>query len=213
MTVIAPDTNSTFDTLFRRYEEVNLAEKDGSWDLHLLLRKLGLSEFDQYSYTHLLHYPRDRTPDATVQTLMEYSVDHSSFFNVCYRSLKLTMYENDDFLMHVGIVSREWEQFILTSLMADQFKSLIPTCGLHSFKDADNKTRLLSLLERQLNDIIKRLVNLQTDTSLVRSGRLSGGGGTEIDAVHKTSQTAASASNKIPVSPTLIVHRPSCWHK
>ncbi|XP_062538134.1 uncharacterized protein K02A2.6-like [Armigeres subalbatus] len=75
-----------------------------------------------------------------------------------------------------GTVNRCCEDFELSKITADQFKSLIFTCGLRSSKDADIRTRLLSKLEANaadectLESLItecQRLQNLKHDTAMV----------------------------------------------
>ena len=187
-----PDANITFDTWFRRYEDlfrVDFADKDDAWKVRLLLRKLGPSELDKYCNLILPQNPRDRTFDATIQSLSQLFGDHRSLFNTRYRCLKLVMNESDDFLTHIGIVNRECERFKLKSLTDDQFKSLVFICSLQSSKFADIRTRLLNRLEQDpsltLNAIAEeyqRLINLQRDTTLIQSG---GQGGSEVHAVQR----------------------------
>ncbi|CAH8549964.1 unnamed protein product [Schistosoma intercalatum] len=111
-----PDANITFDTWFRRYEDlfkVDFADRDDSWKVRLLLRKLGPSELDKYCNFILPQNPRDRSFDATIQSLSQLFGDHHSLFSTRYRCLKLVMNESDGFLTHVGVVNRECERFKL----------------------------------------------------------------------------------------------------
>ena len=224
-----PDANITFDTWFRRYEDlfkVDLADRDDSWKVRLLLRKLGPSELDKYCNYILPQNPRDRSFDATVQTLSQLFGDHHSLFNTRYRCLKLVMNESDDFLTHVGIVNRECERFKLKSLTDDQFKSLVFICSLQSPKFSDIRTRLLNRLEQDptltlnaIADEYQRIVNLQRDTTLVQSG---GQGGCEVHAVQRQNKsprsttcgpTKASAPSFSNHSRPVHKKPPSpCWH-
>ena len=147
--VYDPEANVTFDTWFRRYEDlfrVDLSDKDDAWKVRLLLRKLGAAELDKYCNLILPQNPRDRLFDATVQSLSQLFGDHRSLFNTRHRCLKLVMHESDDFLTHIGIVNRECESFNLKSLTDDQFKSLVFICSLQSPQFADIRTRLLNRL-------------------------------------------------------------------
>ncbi|CAH8671840.1 unnamed protein product [Schistosoma bovis] len=224
-----PDANITFDTWFRRYEDlfkVDFVDRDDSWKVRLLLRKLGPSELDKYCNFILPQNPRDRSFDATIQSLSQLFGDHHSLFSTRYRCLKLVMNESDDFLTHVGVVNRECERFKLRSLTEDQFKSLILICSLQSPKFSDIRTRLLNRLEQDptltLNAIIdeyQRIINLQRDTTLVQSG---GQGGSEVHAVQhqkKSSRsTNSSPSNASAVSisnhskPVQKKPPSPCWH-
>ncbi|XP_062553982.1 LOW QUALITY PROTEIN: uncharacterized protein K02A2.6-like [Armigeres subalbatus] len=93
-----------------------------------------------------------------------------------YQCFQLTKHDADDFLTYAGTVNRCCEDFELSKITADQFKSLIFTCGLRSSKDADIRTRLLSKLEANaadectLESLItecQRLQNLKHDTAMV----------------------------------------------
>ena len=195
-----PDANITFDTWFRRYEDlfrVDFADKDDAWKVRLLLRKLGPSELDKYCNLILPQNPRDRTFDATIQSLSQLFGDHRSLFNTRYRCLKLVMNESDDFLTHIGIVNRECERFKLKSLTDDQFKSLVFICSLQSSKFADIRTRLLNRLEQDTFLDIKchcgriSAADQPTlrDITLIQSG---GQGGSEVHAVPASTQVGQS---------------------
>ncbi|CAH8596687.1 unnamed protein product [Schistosoma turkestanicum] len=222
-----PDANITFDTWFMRYEDlfkVDFADKDDSWKVRLLLRKLGPSELDKYRNYILPQNPRDRSFDATVQSLSKLFGDQHSIFNTRYRCLKLVMNESDDFLTHVGIVNRECERFKHRSLTDDQFKSLIFICSLQSPKFSDIRTRLLNRLEQDptltldaIADEYQRITNLQCDTTLVQSGSQ---GGSEVHVVQQQNKSSRSEnfgrSNASSVSnQSKSTHKkpPSpCWH-
>ncbi|CAH8541265.1 unnamed protein product [Schistosoma intercalatum] len=197
-----PDANITFDTWFRRYEDlfkVDFADRDDSWKVRLLLRKLGPSELDKYCNFILPQNPRDRSFDATIQSVSQLFGDHHSLFSTRYRCFKLVMNESDDFLTHIGVVNRECERFKLRSLTEDQFKSLVLICSLQSPKFFDIRTRLLNRLEQDptltLNAIIdeyQRIINLQLDTTLVQSG---GQGGSEVHAVQHQKKSSRSTNS------------------
>ena len=123
-----PDSNVTFDTWFRRYEDlfkIDFADQGDEWKVRQLLRKLGEAELDRYYNRILPVKPRDRTFDDTISSLSNLFGDHSSLFSIRYRCLKLAMNDSDDFLTHVGLVNRECERFKLKSLTDEQFKSLM----------------------------------------------------------------------------------------
>ena len=223
-----PESNVTFDTWYRRFEDVfniDFANQDDSWKVRQLLRKLGEAELDKYCNSILPVKPRDRTFDDTIRSLSQLFGDQSSLFSIRYRCLKLTMNENDDFLTHVGLVNRECERFKLKSLTDDQFKSLILICSLQSPRLADIRTRLLNRLEQEpqitLNDMAEeyqRLMNLKHDTTMVQSGAH---GGIEVHAVQhppnsKWKQPGNSQQDVIRPGPN--VHKgmkkpaTSCWH-
>jgi hypothetical protein len=197
-----PEANVTFDTWFRRYEDlfrVDFAAQDDAWKVRLLLRKLGPAELDQYCNLILPQNPRDRTFDATVESLRQHFGDRSSLFSTRYKCLKLVMNESDDFLTHVGVVNRECERFKLKTLTDDQFKSLIFICSLQSPKFADIRMRLLNRLEQDpkltltaIAEEYQRLINLQHDATLVQTG---GQGGSEVHAVRMTTRPSGSTNS------------------
>ncbi|CAH8591082.1 unnamed protein product [Schistosoma margrebowiei] len=215
-----PESNVTFDMWFRRYEDLfkfDFANQDDAWKVRLLLRKLGPSELDKYCNLILPLNPRDRSFSDTVQSLSQQFGDNSSLFNACYRCLKLTMNEDDDFLTYVGIVNRECERFRLKSLTEDQFKALSLICSLQSQKFSDIRTRLLSRLDQDpkltLNDIAneyQRLINLQRDTTMVQRG---GSNRTEVHVVkqplnsHKSAPATSSSGRQTKTNPPA-----PCWH-
>ncbi|KAK4470004.1 hypothetical protein MN116_000030 [Schistosoma mekongi] len=221
-----PEANVTFDTWFRRYEDLfmfDLASQDDSWKVRLLLRKLGAAELDKYCNLILPQNPRDRTFTETCTTLSQHFGDNSSLFNIRYRCLKLKMNESDDFLTHVGIVNRECERFKLKDLSEDQFKSLILICSLQSERFADIRTRLLHRLDQEptlsLKDIAaehQRLTNLKHDTTLVQSG---GHSEIEVHAVHQkpnprqlTPATTTPTSCAKPADKKRTIPPSRCWN-
>ncbi|KAK4474317.1 hypothetical protein MN116_000402 [Schistosoma mekongi] len=221
-----PEANVTFDTWFRRYEDLfmfDLASQDDSWKVRLLLRKLGAAELDKYCNLILPQNPRDRTFTETCTILSQHFGDNSSLFNIRYRCLKLKMNESDDFLTHVGIVNRECERFKLKDLSEDQFKSLILICSLQSEKFTDIRTRLLHRLDQEptlsLKDIAaehQRLTNLKHDTTLVQSG---GHSEIEVHAVHQkpsprqlTPATTTPTSCAKPADKKRTIPPSRCWN-
>ncbi|CAH8839295.1 unnamed protein product, partial [Trichobilharzia szidati] len=211
--VYDPDANVTFDTWFRRYEDlfrVDFADKDDAWKVRLLLRKLGSDELDKYCNLILPQKPSERSFDETVHTLRHQFGDQRSLFNIRYHCMKLSLNENDDIHTQLGIVNRTCERFKLKSLSEDQFKVLIFICGLQSPKFADIRTRLLNRLEQDprmtLKDVgeeYQRLINIHNDTALVQSGSQNAA---EVHAVHSVPSTSTA--------PRHPQHKPpsACWH-
>ena len=73
------DANITFDTWFRRYEDlfkVEFSDRDYVWKLRLLLRKLGLSELAKYCNLIPSQNPHDHSFDATIQSLNQLVGDY-----------------------------------------------------------------------------------------------------------------------------------------
>lgn len=219
------DNNVTFDTWYRRYEDmfnVDFAQQDDAWKVRLLLRKLGASELDKYYNFILPQNPRERSFTDTIRSLSQLFGDHCSLFNTRYRCLKLVMNDAEDFRNHIGVVNRECERFKLRSISDDQFKSLIFICSLQSSRFSDIRTRLLNRLEQDptltlqaIGEEYQRLVNLQQDSAMVQHGDHSK---PTIHAVHHKGSRPGPQSYKsgphAAVTPELQENRPpsTCWH-
>ena len=211
-----PLANITFDSWFKRYEDlfqVEFAIRDDAWKCRLLLRKLGPAEHEKYANFILPLNPRDRSFDETVRTLTQIFGEQSSLFNTRYQCMKLTKRDTDDFLTYAGIVNRESERFKLRSITDDQFKCLIFICGLQSPKDADIRTRLLSSIEQDpqltLQSVTaecQRLINLKHDTAMIQHA----------DHSSRSIHTVSVPEQSYPTLPIYAVHQktpPStCWH-
>ncbi|GAA50209.1 hypothetical protein CLF_104235, partial [Clonorchis sinensis] len=120
-----PDAGLTFDSWFRRYEDVfkvELKHKDDAWRVRLLLRKLGTTEHTRYSNFILPKNTRDLTFEKTVQQLSMIFGERSSLFNIRYQCMKLAKKETEDYITYAGRVNLECEQFKLSTMTEDQFK-------------------------------------------------------------------------------------------
>ncbi|KAG5881178.1 hypothetical protein JTB14_013605 [Gonioctena quinquepunctata] len=56
--------------------------------------------------------------------------------------------DGEDFVAFAYKVYKQCEDFKINQMTPDQFKSLIFICGLHSVRDAEIRTRLLSKVEK-----------------------------------------------------------------
>ncbi|XP_062542302.1 uncharacterized protein K02A2.6-like [Armigeres subalbatus] len=146
--VCDPENGLVFGRWYRKYEDLFL--KDGA-------------NLDEAAKVRLLL----RSLSVTV---------HDKYVNFVLPKHLLTKRDADDFLTYAGMVNRCCEDFELSKITTDQFKSLIFTCGLRSSKDADIRTRLLSKLEANaadestLESLItecQRLQNLKHDTVMM----------------------------------------------
>ena len=214
------DNNVTFDTWYRRYEDmfrVDFATQDDAWKVRSLLRKLGAAELDKYCNFILPQNPRERSFDDTVRSLKQLFGDHCSLFNVRYRCLKLVMNDTEDFRTHIGVVNRECERFSLRSITDDQFKSLIFICSLQSPRFTDIRTSLLNLLEQDqtltlqaIGEEYQRLVNLQQDSAMVQHGDHST---PTVNAVQHKGPRSGPPQHKPGASAPPEKKPPSaCWH-
>ncbi|CAH8430770.1 unnamed protein product [Dicrocoelium dendriticum] len=172
-----PNAGLTFESWFKRYEDVfrvELGDHDDDWKVRLLLRKLGTAEHSRYVNFILPKNARDCTFEETVKCLGQIFGEQSSIFNTRYQCLKIAKADADDYVTYAGIVNRECEKFDIKSITADQFKCLIFICGLHSPRDAEIRTRLLSKLEQDqqmtlqtITTECQRLLNLKHDTLML----------------------------------------------
>ena len=175
-----PDSGLTFDTWFKRWDDIfrtEFSKFDDAWKVRLLLRKLGTMEHERYINFILPKGARDFSFDDTIKQLAEIFGDQSSLFNVRYQCLKLVKNPADDFVKFAGLVNRECEKFKLKTMTDDQFKCLIFVCGLQSSGDTDIRTRLLNKIEQEpdinlrvLTTECQRLLNLKHDTAMVVQG-------------------------------------------
>ncbi|GAA52970.1 hypothetical protein CLF_109243 [Clonorchis sinensis] len=172
-----PDAGLTFDSWFRRYEDVfqvELKHKDDAWRVRLLLRKLGTTEHTRYSNFILPKNTRNLTFEKTVQQLSMIFGERSSLFNIRYQCMKLAKKESEDYITYAGRVNLECEQFKPSTMTEVQFKCLIFICGLQSHSDSDIRTRLLKKIEQtpeitlqSITHECQRLLNLKHDTAML----------------------------------------------
>ncbi|VDK88839.1 unnamed protein product [Dibothriocephalus latus] len=132
---------------YKRYEDlfsVDLAAQEYAWNVRLLLRKQCPAEHKRYANFILPKNPRNISFADTLKALSQIFCEQYSLLNARFQCLRLCKRESDDFVTYAGIVNRECRRFQLGSFTEDQFKCLIFICGLHSPKDADIRTCLLS---------------------------------------------------------------------
>ena len=172
------DAGVTFDSWFKRHEDVFSIELSGREDVtkvRLLLRKLGPAEHVRYSNYILPAEPLSKSFDDTISTLKKIFGDNSSLFNTRFHCLQLVKRDVDDFVTYAGIVNKECSRFQLGTLSEDQFRCLIFICGLQSPGYSDIRTRLLQMIDQQplvkLQQIVEeceRLISLKRDSALIQ---------------------------------------------
>ncbi|XP_062556963.1 uncharacterized protein K02A2.6-like [Armigeres subalbatus] len=177
--VYDPDNGLVFDRWYRKYEDLFLkdgAKLDDAAKVRLLLISLSVTMHDKYVNFVLPKHTHEYSFDETVKKLTELFSVRISLFSKRYQCFQLTKHDADDFLTYAGTVNRCCEDFELSKITEDVFKSLICTCGLRSSKDAYIRTRLLSKLEANaagectLESFItecQRLQNLKHYTAMV----------------------------------------------
>ena len=176
-----PEADVTFESWFRRYEDlfrIEYSKFSDDWKVRLLLRKLSPSAYEKYSDFILPKKRNDFNFNDTIDQLKEIFGNKSSLFNIRYHCFKLVKEESDDYLTYAGIVNRECEKSKVGSMTENQFKCLIFVAGLHSPDDADVRTRVLSRIDQnpditlqELTNECQRLVNLKHDTRMVENSR------------------------------------------
>ena len=94
------DAGVTFESWFKRHEDVFSIELSGREDIkvRLLMRKLGPAEHVRYSNYILPAEPLSRSFDDTITTLKKIFGDNSSLFNTRFHCLQLVKKDADDFV-------------------------------------------------------------------------------------------------------------------
>ena len=94
----------------------------------------------------------------TVKLLSELFSSKTSLFHKRWKCLNLTKRDSEDYLGFALVVNKNWDDFKLGELSADNFKCLIFAQGLVSAKDAEIRRRVLSKLENEPDLTLQKLV-------------------------------------------------------
>ena len=141
--------------------------------VRLLLRKLGTVEHKKF-VDYIL--PKNKQTCElgfleTVKLLSELFSSKTSLFHKRWKCLNLTKRDSDDYLGFASDVNKNWDDFKLGELSADNLKCLIFAQGLVSAKDAEIRRRVLSKLENEpdltlqkLAEDCQRIVNVRKDS-------------------------------------------------
>ncbi|VDL92534.1 unnamed protein product [Schistocephalus solidus] len=103
-----PQTHITFDSWYKRYEDlfsVELAAQDDAWKVRLHLRKLGPAKHERYVYFILPKNSREITFADTFKTLSQILGENLSLFNARFQCLQLCKRESEDFNTYADIVN------------------------------------------------------------------------------------------------------------
>lgn len=176
-----PDNGVLFENWFARYEDifqVDAEKLDDAAKVRALLRKIDTDCHEKYTNLILPKHPRELSFVDTVAKLKSIFGRKSSQFNARFKCLQVQKNEHDDFNTYAGIVNRHCENFNISNITPDQFKSLIFVCGLQSHKYSDIRSRLLAKIENVANETISldtlaeechRIVNLKEDTHMIEN--------------------------------------------
>ncbi|XP_062703691.1 uncharacterized protein K02A2.6-like [Aedes albopictus] len=214
-----PDNGQVYYRWYRKYEDLFLkdgAKLNDAAKVCLLLRSFSVNVFDRHVNFVLPKHPREFTFEETVKKLKElFSVQILLFSKRC-QCFQLAKNDADDYVTYAGKVNKTCEDFELNKITSDQFKSLVFICGLHSTKDADIRTRLLSKLETNVDEDCKleslitecqRLQNLKHDTAMVEHTSIS-----SVCAVkQKKTQSNPSGPKTKPSSGKSSTAKTPCW--
>ena len=154
------EENLTFEKYYRRYEDIFQIDFK-SWPdqkkLRLLLRKLGSAEHSKFVDYILPKRTNELTFAEAVKLLMELYCPKTSLFHKRWKCMNLTLNEEDDFITFASIVNKHCDDFKLSELSANNFKSLIFVQGLISAKDAEIRRRVLNKLENEPNITLQQI--------------------------------------------------------
>lgn len=176
-----PDSGVTFAAWYARYEDLFTFDAvllPEAAKVRLLLRKLNTPEHQKYLDYILPKVPKDFTFAETVTKLKDIFGRKESLFSIRYKCLQLFKKKEEDFVTYASRINKHCEDFKLSDLSANQFKSLMFIIGLKSDEEADIRTRLISKLEDDTAGAITletlkaecdRVTNLKTDSNLVSS--------------------------------------------
>ena len=127
--------------------------------VRLLLRKLGTVERNRF-VDYILSWFLE-----TVKLLSELFSSKTTLFHKRWKCLNLTKRDSDDFLSFASVINKNFDDFKLGELSADNFAQ-----GLVSAKDAEIRRRVLSKLEnktdltlQKLAENCKRIVSVRKD--------------------------------------------------
>lgn len=172
-----PDDDIVFEGWYSRYEDLFDRDAEKLTDdakVRLLMRKLSIHCHDKYVNFILPKSPRDFNFMQTVEQLKKLFGKKRSLFSARYHCLQTTKNGSDDFVTYGAKVNKVCEDFKISSLAVDEFKSLIFVIGLKDQKEADIRSRLLQKIETSesttvasLVDECQNIISLRKDANLI----------------------------------------------
>lgn len=174
-----PENDCIFENWYRRFEDLfqrDAINLDDDAKVRLLLRKL-----DTVAHTRYINFILPKTPSEfsfteSVEKLKKLFGRHESLFKTRFKCFKLFKTDEMNYLDYMGNVNKACEDFELNKISIDQFKCLIFVAGLSSTKELDIRTKLLSKLDNEhenitlekLTDEYGRLMNIRKDSSMIQ---------------------------------------------
>lgn len=178
-----PTTCSTFTQWYSKHESVftkDSFELSDAARTRLLLRKLSQEAYDKYVNLILPTTPESLTFDASVEKLKSIFSDTKTQFQLRYDCLNVERQDNEDIVTYGARINVLCENFKISTVTPDQFKSLMFVIGLKSASEADLRLRTLALIEdetrngnlniEKLVTEAKRVQSLKSDAALIQKG-------------------------------------------
>lgn len=216
-----PEEGCTFDAWYARYEdlfELDAAKMDDAAKARVLVRKLDTPAYTRFSNFILPRVPNELTFAETVKELRNVFGRNISIFNSRFNCLQTRKLTSEDLVTYAGRVNRACENFQLSKLQVEQFKSLIFVCGLDSSVDADVRSQLMVSLEKDPDVTIKTLTDQATRIYSVKNDlSLVGGNKGDTHTVAKVTQNHSVKPNKEPKpnnskqSSSNVAPKYPCW--
>lgn len=175
--VFDPESNSTFESWYKRYTKVFENAKLGeSRKIELLLRKFDNKTYTRYANVILPKTPDEFSFDETIKQLKELYGHEESVFSIRHRCMQMRKIDSMNIYDYQALVNNAAEEFKFSEMTIDQFKCLIFVNGLTSQSDVEIRVRLLTKFatntELKLKDLVaeyKRLALVKTDSTTVQN--------------------------------------------
>ena len=174
-----PDNDMTFERWYGRHGDLlQQASLDERGRTRLLLQRLDGVAYKRYSDFVLPALPKDRSYEDTVATLKSLFDRPESLFCARFKCFQMSMAATEDMSTYAARVNKSCEDFKLSELTIDLFKSLIFILGLRDERWKDIRTRLHNFVDvdptkGSLEKLVGEATRLQTLKADVRLGASS----------------------------------------
>lgn len=150
------ESNSTFENWFGRYRDLFMEDAknlDEKAKIRLLMRKLDTQAHSKFTNYILPSTSSDFSFAAIVQKLTKIFGRRDSLFYTRHKCFQIQKTDEISNLAYTGLVNKACEDFELSKLTSEQFKCLIYISGMKSKSDTDVRTKLLSKLDTEHDQI------------------------------------------------------------